>query len=233
MFRRLMLLNVVLFGVLALGVIRLRHDVQAFSASHSVDQIQPESDKPLPKPIAPTAASARQDWPDIAAHNPFSFDRNDVAIVVTPPAPQQPKRPKPVLFGTMVIGKDLIALLAPADSTAQSSRPVRTGETFDGWTIIEIQDQTVTVAAGDVKESLILADPAARGFRDYNGRTGSSALAAPPVVTVAPVTAPVTTAPAAAPNSFAPQTTTVSPTGKKQILVHTPFGDKIMDDPSQ
>jgi hypothetical protein len=232
MFRRLLLLNLFLLAVAASGVVKLRRDMRAFSASHRVDRIQPETGKPLPKPLDPGAVAVKQDWPDIAAHNPFSFDRNDVAIVVAPPAPQQPKRPKPLLYGTILIGKDLMAMLAPADAPARSSRPVRAGEVFDGWTVAEIQEKAVIVKWDQVTESLIINDPTAQVTRDY-GKTGVGA-APGPVVTVAPAAlpaAPVATVPSG--NSFAPQTTTTSPTGKKQIVIHTPFGDKIMDDPSQ
>src|SRR5262249_41655389 len=74
MFRRLMFLNVILSALLIAGVTRLRHDMRGFSATHRVDQIQPESDKPLPKPVNSAANLNKQEWPDIAAHNPFSFD---------------------------------------------------------------------------------------------------------------------------------------------------------------
>jgi hypothetical protein len=233
MFRRLFLLNVFLLALGVAGAIRLRHDERAFSASHRVDRIQPESGKPLPKPLAAAAAAVRQEWPDIAAHNPFSFDRNDVALAVTPPAPEQPKRPKPVLYGTILIGKDLMALLSPADAPSGSSRPVRAGEAFDGWTVVEIQSKTVTVKWDQTTETLIMNDPTAQVARIY-GKTGdSSSAASPRVTTVAPISIPVTATPVPTGSPFAPQTQTISPTGKKQIVIHTPFGDKVMDDPSQ
>jgi hypothetical protein len=232
MSRRLLFLNVALLALVVLGIVRLRHNAQVFAAGHRVDQIRPESDKPLPKTVAAAAVAAKQEWPDIAAHDPFSFDRNDVAIVVTPAAPQQPKRPKPLLYGTISFGKNPMAMMAPGDAPARSSRPVHAGEVFDGWSVVEIQDKTVIVKWDEVKETLII-DPTALTARDY-GKTGGSAPTLQPVVAVAPAAAPVTPA-ATAPSSnpFAPQTTTVSTTGKRQILVHTPFGDKIMDDPNQ
>jgi hypothetical protein len=232
MSRRLLFLNLALLTLIVLGIVRLRYNVQVFAAGHRVDQIRPESDKPLPKTVAAAAVAAKQEWPDIATHNPFSFDRNDVAIVVSQPAPQQPKRPKPLLYGTISFGKDPLAMLAPGDAPARSSRPVHAGEIFDGWSVVEIQDKTVIVKWDEVKETLII-DPTALTARDYT-KTAGSGPALQPVVAVAPAAAPVTPA-ATAPSSnpFAPQPTTVSPTGKRQILVHTPFGDKIMDDPNQ
>lgn len=233
MFRRLLFLDLVLFVLLVAGVVRIARDMKMFSETHRVDQIRPDSAKPLPKTISREATTNRPDWPDIAAHNPFSFDRSDVSIVVSPPAPQQPKRPKPLLFGTMMIGKDILALLSPGDSTTRSSRPVRTGEIFDGWTILEVQDKTVIVKWEEVKETLIMNDPTAQAVRDYT-KTGNSAPAAVPVVTVGPNTAPATAAAAPAMNSSSPQAPTVSPAGKKQRIIHTPgFGDKVVDDDTQ
>jgi hypothetical protein len=232
MSRRLMLLNVILLAVVITGVVRLSEDIRAFSAAHRVDQIRPDSDKPLPKAIGAPAAAARQDWPDIAAHNPFSFDRNDVAIVVTPPAAQQPKRPKPLLFGTMMVGKDFLALLGPGDAPAKSSRAVHSGETFDGWTVVEIQDKTVTVKWEEVKETLIMNDPTAQVARDYT-KTGSSATATPAVVTVAPAAAPPAAAASAPSTSSLPQPVATSPTGKRPCVIQTPFGPKTLEDCNQ
>ncbi|HEY2379837.1 MAG TPA: hypothetical protein VGK48_01525 [Terriglobia bacterium] len=232
MSRRLLLLDIVLLGLVVFGVVRLRRDTQAFSANHQVSRIQPESGKPLLKPVNTGNAPARQDWPEIAAHDPFSFDRNDVAIVATAPAVQQPKKPKPLLYGTIMLGKNLLAMLAPADAQSRFARPVRAGEVFDGWTVVEIREKTVTVQWDEVKETLNIDDPTAQVARDY-GKTGGSGAAPAPVVTVGPVAAPVTATPAPASNPFAPQPITTSPTGKRKILVHTPFGDNIIDDPSQ
>lgn len=226
-----MLLNAVLLAVLVAGTVRLYHDAMTFSATHRVDQIQPESDKPLPKPVDSSGPAAKQDWPDIAAHDPFSFDRNDVPIVVTPPAPQQPKRPKPLLYGTIRLGKDPMAMLGIADANSRSSHAVHVGEVFDGWTVAEILDKTVTVKWEQVTESLVMDDPTAQPARDYS-KTGASVPAPTPMVAVATATAPAT-APSAAANPTAQPTTTVSPTGKKQTVVQTPFGPKIMDEPSK
>jgi hypothetical protein len=232
MFRRLFLLNLFLLAAGVAGVIRLRHDMSAFSASHRVDRIQPESGKPLPKPLEAATTVARQDWPDIATHNPFSFDRNDVALAITPPAPEQPKRPKPLLYGTILIGKDLIAMLAPADAPSRFSKPVHAGETYDGWSVVEIKEKTVTVKWDQTTETLIMNDPTAQVARSSE-KTGPSTPVLPQVTNAAPISIPLAPTPVVTSSPFAPQTQTVSPTGKKQIIIHTPFGDKVMDDPSQ
>ena len=224
MFRRLMLLNAILLAVLVAGIVRVYHDALTFSATHRVDQIQPESDKPLPKPVDSSGAAPKQDWPDIAAHDPFSFDRNDVPIVATLPAAQQPKRPKPLLYGTLRLGKEPMAMLGTADASSHSSRAVHVGEVFDGWTVAEILEKTVTVKWEQLTESLIMDDPTAQPARIYD-KTGASVTAATPRVTVASSAAPPTASTAGADPTPQPPST-VSPAGKKDCLVQTPFGPK-------
>jgi len=139
--------------------------------------------------------------------------------VVTQPAADKPRKPKPILFGTILLGKEVMAMLGPGDLTSRSSRPVHVGESFDGWTVVEIQEKTATVELDQVKETLIMNDPTAQQVaRDYV-KTGNTP--AGPVVTAAP-TPPV---PVSTPT---PLSTTASPNCKKRV-VHTPFGDTILD----
>jgi hypothetical protein len=231
MSRRLILLNTFLVAAIVAGIIRLRHNVITFSAEHQVSGIQPASEKSLPSVAAMQVPAANHEWNEIAIRNPFSFDRNDVNLVITPPAGQQAKRPKPILFGIMKVGTDQLAMLATGDGAGRSSRPVRIGEVFDGWTLLEIRDKSVTVRWEETKESLIMNDPTAQVARDYtktSGATGSPQTSVTTVSTPAPSPAPTVQAPTAA----AP-TPTTSPSGRRQIVVQTPFGPKTMDDPSQ
>jgi hypothetical protein len=227
MFQKIVILNVVLLSVIAVGIARLRRDAVAFANAHRVEQIQPDSDKPLPKAAAGVATAAAQDWNNIAAHNPFSFDRNDVTLVITPPAAEQPKRPKPILFGTMTLGADHIAMLGPGDSGNRASRPVRAGEVFDGWTVLEILDKSVSVQwEKTTKESLILNDPTAQVAR-LSEKTGGGVSA--PQVPASPIPTPGPATTQAAPPAPT-QPPPASNGGKKQKLVHTPFGDKYIDE---
>src|SRR5215475_5952481 len=230
MSRRLILLNILLAAVIAAGIIRLRHNVITFSAEHQVSRIQPVSEKSLPSVAAMLVPPENHEWSEIATRNPFSFDRNDVNLVITPPAAQQAKRPKPILFGIMKVGTDQLAMLAPGEGAGRSSRPVRIGEVFDGWTLLEIQDKSVTVRWEQTKESLIMNDPTAQVARDYAKTSGASGSPQPPVSTVA-APAPAPAATVQTPTGAAP-TPTTSPSGRRQIVVQTPFGPKTMDDPS-
>jgi hypothetical protein len=228
--RRLLLLNLVLLALVVLGVVRLRHDVQAFSAGHRVDQIRPESAKPLPKSAGAATTDAKQEWPAIAAQDPFSFDRNDIPQLVSPAAAQQPKRPKPFLYGTISFGKDPIAMLGPGDNSTRSSRPVHAGETFDGWSVVEIKDKTVVVKWDDLTETLI-TDPTAQATRTYE-KTGGTTPPPPPVTSVGNVSTggPVIASEPSTPST--PQAPTGSTPCKREVI-RTPFGNKLSDCPSQ
>src|SRR5262249_47839760 len=232
MSRRLILINIFLLVMVVAGIIRLRHNVITFSAEHQVSRIQPAAEKSLPNVTAMLVPAADHEWNDIATRNPFSFDRNDINLVVTPAGAQQPKRPKPILFGVMKVGTDQLAMLGPGDGAARSSRPVRIGEIFDGWTLLEIHDKSVIVRWNETKESLIMNDPTAQVARDYTKTSGSGGSSAPATA----VSAPASSAPPAASPVQAPANTTPAPTptgGRKQTVIQTPFGPKTVDDPSQ
>jgi len=232
MLRRFVLFNLLLIAVLAAAVWRLRHNVTAFSNGHQVSGIRPETEKPLPKASEVMALPAKQDWTDIATRNPFSFDRNDVTLTVTPAGAQQPRKPKPFLFGVIMLGADRIAMLAPGDGPSRTSRPVRVGETIDGWVLDEIQEKSVTVRWEEVKESVIMNDPTAQPARDYSKTGGTTTTTLTNTIVSAPPTAPPK--PAEAPtetsaNAHPP----ITVNGRRQIWVNTPFGAHYIDDPAQ
>jgi hypothetical protein len=232
MLRRFVLFNLLLIAVLAAAVWRLRHSVIAFSNTHQVSGIRPETEKPLPKASEVMALPAKQDWTEIATRNPFSFDRNDVTLMVTPAGAQQPRKPKPFLFGVIMLGADRIAMLAPGEGPSRTSRPVRIGETIDGWVLDEIQEKSVTVRWEEVKESVIMNDPTAQPARDYSKTGGTASNAAPVVVSAPPPSAPATTTNApteTSANAHPP----IMVNGRRQIWVNTPFGAHYVDDPAQ
>jgi hypothetical protein len=232
MSQRLVVLNIVFLAAVVIGVVRLRQDAIAFASEHRVEQIQAESDKAVPKAVQAAATPARQEWADIASRNPFSFDRNDVTLVVTQPAAQQPKRPKPILLGTMMLGKDWIAMLSPGDSAGRGSQSVRTGESFDGWTLLEIHDKSVLMQSDNIKESVILNDPTAPVAR-LAEKTAAAPQAPPPPTNANTAAAPEQPLPQGRTLQAGPNPLPPGPNGKKQILVVTPFGNKVMDDPNQ
>ena len=222
MWRRLLPLNVALLAVIVAGSLRVRQSWNEFESSHRVELIRAEAEAEKVLPGAPTIAAKPEDWTDISVKNPFSFDRNDVAIVA--PVQAAPARPNPVLFGVMSIGSERIAMLAPGQSGSRASRPVKVGESLDTWQIVEIQEKAVIIAAANgTRQTIIMNDPTAQPPRSYE-RTGTGAPAAPVnIVTATPAapTAPAaSTSPAPTPPAAQPPTTG-QPTGEMLI---TPFG---------
>jgi hypothetical protein len=223
--RRVVLLDLILVAVLVAGVIRIRQSWKDFEKSHRVETVQPEKETIKTLPVASVIATGSEDWTDIGVRNPFSFDRNDIAIV----APKQaaPAQPKPVLFGTMALGNERIAMLGPGQTGSQASRPVKVGESIGTWQVVEIQEKAVIVVANGVRETVILNDPSAQVPRSMVRTISGSAPPPQPVVvnTAAPQqTAPATAntpAPAGAPQT---QPTQTAPTAQPDIL-HTLFGD--------
>jgi len=221
MWRRLLVLDLALSGLLIFGVVEVRKSWQEFEASHRVESVRPE--KEAARSVANTAAAARtpEDWTDISVKNPFSFDRNDVAIV----APKQalPTLPKPVLFGTMSIGKEWIAMMGPAQSGGRASRPIKVGESLDNWQVVEIRDKAAIVAgANGVRETIIMNDPTAQAPRSTE-RTPTGVQSQVTVVNPTPAAAPpepTTTGTAGTATQAQPGTATKS---EDEYLL-TPFG---------
>ncbi len=231
MFRRLLVFNLALVILVAAGAFKLQRDVHAFWEGHSVVRIQPENEKAAVKSPAAPATLSKEEWSDIAAHNPFSVDRNDVTYVAPTAAAQQPKRPKPFLFGIMKLGNDRMALLGPGDPGNRSYQPVRVGQAIDGWKLTEIADKAVTVQWDEIKETVVMNDPTAQVPRSDTKTVGP---ASPPPAPVTNVGAPVTinNTAAAEPAPAANQTPSTTKCVPKMITVHTPFGDKTMLDPN-
>src|SRR5262245_5606919 len=225
MFRRLVLFNLLLLAIVTAGVIRLRRAAMTYSAEHQVSRIQPESEKPLPRAADVLVFPPKQEWTEIASRYPFSFDRNDVTLVVAPPEVQPPKRPKPILSGILLLGADRVAMLAPADAPKGSVRPIHIGEVVDGWTLVAIEEKSVTVRWDQTKESLVISDPAAPVARDYTKTNGGPGPSTPQVVSLS-------AAPPAAPAEPAAQksapTPPAAPSGRR--VINTPFGTTTIDD---
>src|SRR5690349_3069817 len=140
--RRIWILDLSLLALVVAIAVRFHNEWIMFSATHQAGAIEPERElfAKLPSSL-PANAPAPQNWTDIPTHNPFSFDRTDVAILEpkAPPPPAVKLGPKPVLYGTMSIGTDLLAMVGSSKPGTQKSRKV--GEVIDGWTIVSIGDK--------------------------------------------------------------------------------------------
>src|SRR5262249_27762002 len=152
---------------------RVRQIWKDFDSTHRTETIKPDKESVRSVPAA-TAAPAPENWTDISVKDPFSFDRNDIAIVA--PKQNAPVQPKPVLFGTMLVGKEWIAMLAPGQgATTRASRPVKIGESIGEWQVVEISEKSVVVAGENgSRQNVGLMESTAVVPRD-SGRTLSTA----------------------------------------------------------
>lgn len=216
MMRRLLVLNVVLVVVLIAMAVRFYDDWINFEATHQIAAIQAEPEAvPTLAAAATATAGARtpEDWTEIPSHNPFSFDRTDIPIV-EPIAPPKPPGTKPILFGTISLGKEPLAMVASGQPAGNRNyRPMRIGEVIDGWTITKILDKSITIKADQLEDSVIMNDPTAQVQRES---TRTAAVAAPVISTSQPQ-------PEASPLTAAPSPSS-APTRRRRILQQTPFG---------
>jgi hypothetical protein len=232
MLRRLLVLDLLLIAILIAGGMKVRRSWVDFKAVHRVDTVQAEPEA-VGSIAAPAVSSAvLGDWTEIPTKNPFSFDRNDIGIVAPKEAPKAVS-PKPILFGTMSVGKDWIALLAPGPG-GRSSRPMKVGETMESWQVAEIHEKSVVVVAGGVRETILLNDPTANIPRVSERTAGGANPAAavsniPPAPPVAAAQTNTPTPPASPPPA-APGSQT-GPGGQKGRWVETPFGRNWVVDP--
>ncbi|HYR89050.1 MAG TPA: hypothetical protein VE422_33555 [Terriglobia bacterium] len=220
--RRLLILNLVLVAVLVAAAVRFHNSWIMFRATHEAGAIQPQAES-LPRIVSTAVpnSAAPADWTDIPSRNPFSFDRTDIAILEpkAPPAPPPvPLGPKPILFGTVNLGKDNTAVVAPGQPAGnRNSKSMKVGEVIDGWKIVEISDKSIVIEANSVKETVIMNDPSALVQRDHT-RT----LASAPAVNVLPVTP----AAAAPPPSTATSQPGAAQPQRRRVTQVTPFGTR-------
>jgi hypothetical protein len=214
--RRIWILDVALLALLAAIATRFHNEWIMFNATHQTGAVEPEREQfaKLPSGIPPNSP-APANWTDIPTHNPFSFDRTDVAILepkAPPPPPVPPVKlgPKPVLYGTMSIGSEVMALVGTIKPGNQKSMKV--GEIVDGWTIVSIADKTMVIKGNDLQETVIMNDPTVQVQRDHS-RTAD--------VPTAPAVVPVSTPPAAPPQ---PAASPQQPAQRRRVQQVTPFG---------
>ncbi len=227
--RRLLLLDVALVAALIYGFVRVRQSWVNFESNHRVDAVRAEKEPARNLPAIASFNGTIEDWTEISTKDPFSFDRNDVPIVA--PKLPSPTQPKPILFGTMSIGNDWIAMLAPAQGGNRVSQSVKVGQSVGEWQVVEIRDKSVVVSGENgVRQTIDIAEATAQG-RTYE-RTGSAAPSAPPVTVVTPTASAPQTAPVnGPPGSPNPAATPASAEQPKPRILITPFGPIIRTDP--
>jgi hypothetical protein len=226
MWRRLLLINLLLAGLLTAGVLKLRRSGREFDASHRVETIQAEPEAARTIPAISTTSARPEDWTEIPTKNLFSFDRNDIAIVA--PKEVQQAGPKPLLFGTMSIGNESIAMLSPGQG--RQSTAMKIGESINNWQLVEIQKDSVVMTANGVRTSIGLSDAP----RDHTRTGAASSPAAAVTIVSAPPSEPATSAAASAATPTPPpfvQTPNPTPGQGKGHWMYTPFGNVWVADP--
>jgi hypothetical protein len=221
---RIWILNGACAVVLAWGTYALSQNWTAFSASHQVALIENQPDRTVVQPpMTPVSSDAGADnWTDILARNPFSFDRNDINLEPPPPVAAIATGPKPIALGTIILGGERTAMLGKPGT--RKGTPVKAGETFEGWKVVEIRDKTVVVALNGAQESLEVGRVPIE--RDYS-KTSSTTPQTPASNSVAGAVASPSAAPArnsAAPPA-SPAAVPAAPPGTRVVV--TPFGIKL------
>src|SRR5438067_1478940 len=147
----MLILDAGLIALLIFGGVKFKEEWKAFGPLHDPASIQPGrlTLPALPASVA-SSGTAQTEWTEVATRNPFSFDRTDVDIVAAAPA-AKPLGPKPILFGTMLIGKERTAVLAPGSAPTGAARPMKVGEVVDGWTIVEIAASSISIESNGLR----------------------------------------------------------------------------------
>jgi hypothetical protein len=226
--RRLIIINAVLAVLVGWGSVKVKRDWQQFRIDHNIQNIQAVAEVKLQPVIRKTIGPRPDDARQVAENNIFSFDRNDVAIKQAPAAAAvRPTGPKPVLFGTMLIGGPRMAMLGPGASNNRSYRPMIVGEVIDGWTLLEVKDKSAVLESNGVRETVLMNDPTAMVPRDYS-RTAS----AQPQSQAATGRSNASQQQAApAPQPLPPPPAGNNPQGgpaPKTRVIDTPFGKKVI-----
>src|SRR5438094_218192 len=178
-----------------------------FTATHQTGAVEPDREKFAKLGLSlPPNLPAPANWTDIPSHNPFSFDRTDIAILEPkapppPPAPKIPVGPKPVLFGTLSIGKEPMALIGPGKPGNRDYKPMMVGEIIDGWTLVSISDKSVVMKGNDVQETIAMNDPTAQIPREH---TRTEVAPAPVVTSTGGLAPPATPAEPQRPDDIVP-----------------------------
>lgn len=228
MWRRLLVLDLALLGGFLYGGVLFRQSWKEFDASHRVDAVKAESENARIVPALTAGKAPAEDWTDISVKDPFSFDRNDVAIVA--PKSAAATQPKPILFGTLSVGKEWIAMLSTAQEGNRASHSVKVGESIGDWQVVEIHNDSVVVAAENgSRQTITLSESTVQVPRDYS-RTSSGAGSTAPVTIVSPSAPSPAQQPATDPGpAAAPAASPAVPSGGQAApkTVNTPFGPVI------
>jgi len=212
--RKLRWISIVLLviGAVALGY-KLRADWKTFHAANDPGALKP---RPMPAAQAP-AMTPVPDYTVVAQQNPFHPERND-AMPPPPAVAAKTVGPPPLVYGSMLLGKQKFALMATESDL--KPRRIEEGSEFLGYKLAEVKEQSVVLEADGAKNEVMFYNALSRLRREAT-KTQSPAATGPATATVAqaassePAAAPTPAIPLAVPGA-------TPPPGKR--LVDTPFG---------
>jgi hypothetical protein len=226
----LMVLNVVLAALLGLAAWSVVEGWREFDENVAEGSGVDTAGAAAPPTFVESAGPAPVDSGVIARSNPFSVDRSSAVAALE--APPVPTGARPYLFGTIRIGDDRMAMMAPSSATNRNEyRPFRVGQSIGGWQLVEIEEKSVVVASGGGRQTITINDPSARLPRVRQEARQTPASNGPQVSTVG--AAPKGPG-AATPAAEAPASSTGQPAatpGMRTIM--TPFSTKAIQRPAQ
>src|SRR3989442_9719863 len=231
---RIWIVNVSLFAVLVAASVRFYNEWLMFTATHQTGAVEPDLEKLAKLALnLPSNSPAPANWTDIPSHNPFSFDRTDIAIFEPkapppPPAPKIPVGPKPVLFGTLPLGKERMALIGPGKPGNRDCKPMMVGEIIDGWTLVSISDKSVVMKGNDVQETIAMNDPTAQIPREH---TRTEVAPAPVVTSAGGLASPATPAVSSPQQPGTRGQQPQQPGQRRRTTQITPFGIREIEEP--
>src|ERR1051326_5253253 len=158
--RNLRWISIVLLVLGAAGLgYKLRADWSSFRQANDPAVIK---SRPVPPAQAPVATMA-PDYGVVAQQNPFHPDRND-ALPPPPPVAAKVTGPPPLVYGSMLLGKERFALMATENDT--KPRKVTEGEEFQGYKLAEIKQQSVVLEADGAKNEVMFYNALSRLRRE-------------------------------------------------------------------
>jgi hypothetical protein len=171
MTRNWIAVNVLLAAVTGVLVWQLYAAINRFRQENDVAKIQPVSDirnipvekgLPAPQPLRHYNAG---EFDVIPAQNLFSETRAREEKVEAPaPVETAPSlEVKPVLVGVTLSGSQRLALISdPGETSGRKTRTKRLGDTYRGYTVVDINESQMVLQAGNRREVIPLFDSSKR-----------------------------------------------------------------------
>jgi hypothetical protein len=174
---------------------------------------------------------AQGEYSVIALQNAFHPERND--SMPAPPAVPVTTAPPPLVYGSLIMGENRFAFMAPDESSAPQQ--VLEGQSMNGYKLVRVQAQSVTLESSSGQTEIMFYNAMSKLRRNSSrttaGNPASSAAATRSTGSGASggaQTATTGTSPQSGAQAAAPEATIAAPPGKK--VVQTPFGPMLMDD---